>query len=96
MKPRDTDCTRIAAAVRTWASCSKRRRSASAAAAAEDASAAASDAALLAVLRKHRDEEVEHHDTALRLGAERAPFYAALTGVIQAGCSIAIAFARRV
>ena len=69
---------------------------ASAAAAAEDASAAASDAALLAVLRKHRDEEVEHHDTALRLGAERAPFYAALTGVIQAGCSIAIAFARRV
>jgi ubiquinone biosynthesis monooxygenase Coq7 len=62
----------------------------------EDASAAAADAALLAVLRKHRDEEVEHHDTALRLGAERAPMYAALTGVIQAGCAVAIAVARRV
>jgi ubiquinone biosynthesis monooxygenase Coq7 len=69
---------------------------AAAAPSAEDASAAAADAALLAVLRKHRDEEVEHHDTALRLGAERAPFYAALTGVIQAGCAVAIAVARRV
>jgi ubiquinone biosynthesis monooxygenase Coq7 len=69
-----------------------------AAAAAEDAAAAAAsaDAELLRVLQKHRDDEIEHHDTALRLGAERAPFYALLTGVIQAGCLAAIAVARRV
>ena len=48
------------------------------------------------MMRKHRDEEVEHHDAALRLGAERAPFFAALTGAIRLGCAAAIAVARRV
>jgi ubiquinone biosynthesis monooxygenase Coq7 len=54
------------------------------------------DAALLHMMKTHRDEELEHHDEALRLGAERAPFYSALTGAIRLGCAGAIEIAKRV
>jgi ubiquinone biosynthesis monooxygenase Coq7 len=54
------------------------------------------EGALAALLAKHRDEEMAHHDTALKEGAERAPFYSALSAVIQAGCAVAIAVAKRV
>jgi ubiquinone biosynthesis monooxygenase Coq7 len=38
-----------------------------------------SDAALLRMMSKHRDEELEHHDKAITMGAENAPFYSNLT-----------------
>ena len=55
-----------------------------------------SDAALLRMMSKHRDEELEHHDNALTMGAENAPFYKTLTGGIKAGCAAAIVVAKRV
>jgi ubiquinone biosynthesis monooxygenase Coq7 len=54
------------------------------------------DKELAMVLKKHRDEEIEHHDAALAAGAERAPGYAALSAVIQAGCAVAISIAKRI
>jgi ubiquinone biosynthesis monooxygenase Coq7 len=51
---------------------------------------------LAEVLRRHRDEEMEHHDAAMAAGAERAPGYAALSAVIQAGCAVAISIAKKV
>lgn len=51
---------------------------------------------LLEVLRKFRDEEVEHHDTGLAHGAEMAPAYSLLKNVIQAGCKAAIYISERI
>jgi len=51
---------------------------------------------VLAVLKKHRDEELEHLDTGLAHGAEQAPLYTAMSAVIQAGCKAAIEVAKRV
>lgn len=51
---------------------------------------------VLQMLRRHRDEELEHHDTALAHGALRAPFYKALSNVIQAGCVVAIKVCEKV
>ncbi|CAG0923204.1 unnamed protein product [Notodromas monacha] len=45
---------------------------------------------LLDVIRKFRDEELEHHDTALKNDAELAPFYSLMSQVIKAGCKVAI------
>ena len=50
---------------------------------------------LLEVLVRHRNEELEHLETGLEEGAERAPLYAALTGAVRAGCSLAIEAAKR-
>ncbi|KAM5199223.1 NADPH-dependent 3-demethoxyubiquinone 3-hydroxylase, mitochondrial isoform 1-T6 [Hipposideros larvatus] len=50
---------------------------------------------LLQVIRKFRDEELEHHDTGLEHDAELAPAYAILKRVIQAGCSAAIYLSER-
>lgn len=58
--------------------------------------AGSEDKELLSILAKHRDEELEHHDTALGLGAEKAPMYQALSSVIQAGCAAAIQVAKKV
>ncbi|XP_058443682.1 5-demethoxyubiquinone hydroxylase, mitochondrial [Malaya genurostris] len=54
------------------------------------------DQELLEVITRCRDEEQEHHDTGLDEGAEQAPFYKALTNVIQFGCRAAIKIAERV
>lgn len=51
---------------------------------------------LLEVITRCRDEEQEHHDTGMDEGAEQAPFYQALTGVIKFGCRAAIKIAERV
>ncbi|XP_032897114.1 5-demethoxyubiquinone hydroxylase, mitochondrial [Amblyraja radiata] len=51
---------------------------------------------LLEVLRKFRDEEVEHHDTGLAHGAEMAPAYSLLKNVIQVGCKAAIYISERI
>ncbi|XP_019608614.1 NADPH-dependent 3-demethoxyubiquinone 3-hydroxylase, mitochondrial isoform X3 [Rhinolophus sinicus] len=50
---------------------------------------------LLQVIKKFRDEELEHHDTGLEHDAELAPAYAVLKRVIQAGCSTAIYLSER-
>jgi len=50
---------------------------------------------LLNTLQKIRDDEMEHHDTALEEGAAKAPFYSALKQDIQFGCRRAIWVAER-
>ncbi|XP_078415291.1 NADPH-dependent 3-demethoxyubiquinone 3-hydroxylase, mitochondrial [Cetorhinus maximus] len=51
---------------------------------------------LLEVLKKFRDEEMEHHDTGLAHDAEMAPAYSLLKNVIQAGCKAAIYISERI
>jgi len=55
----------------------------------------AGDAELVAVFSKHRDEEVEHHDTAVGQGAREAPYFHVQDSVIQVGCAAAIAAASK-
>ncbi|XP_004705804.1 5-demethoxyubiquinone hydroxylase, mitochondrial isoform X1 [Echinops telfairi] len=50
---------------------------------------------LLQVIKKFRDEELEHHDTGLEHDAELAPAYTLLKRAIQAGCSAAIYLSER-
>ena len=56
----------------------------------------ASDAELANVIRRHRDEELEHLETAQRHGAAQAPAAQALGAVIRAGCAAAIVVAQRI
>lgn len=51
---------------------------------------------LAATIRQFQAEELEHHDTAILHGAERAPAYALLSGVIRIGCRVAIAVSKRI
>lgn len=51
---------------------------------------------LRAMFREFRDDELEHKDTGIAYDAERAPFYRALSAVIQAGCRVAIATTERI
>ncbi|KAF8564170.1 hypothetical protein P879_11452 [Paragonimus westermani] len=51
---------------------------------------------VLQVLKKFRDEEIEHHDTGLHHGAEQAPAYTLLSEVIKAGCRASIFLAERI
>jgi len=53
-------------------------------------------AELIGTISKFRDEEQEHHDTGIEHGAELAPAYALLSGVIKAGCKGAIWISERV
>lgn len=48
------------------------------------------DDTLATTVSRFRDEEQEHHAIGLAHGAEAAPAYPALTGVIRAGCRAAI------
>lgn len=54
------------------------------------------DPELAAELSRFRDEELEHHDAAIASGAHEAPAYRLLTGVIKAGCRVAIKVSERV
>jgi len=56
----------------------------------------AGDPELAAHIAKFRDEEREHHDAAIAGGAERAPAYALLSGVIRLGCRLAIKVSERI
>ncbi|WP_174297584.1 demethoxyubiquinone hydroxylase family protein [Sphingomonas bacterium] len=56
----------------------------------------ASDPELSDAIVEFQAEEVEHRDTALAHGAERAPAYPLMSAVIRAGCRIAIATAQRI
>ena len=51
---------------------------------------------LAATIAEFRAEEVEHRDTALGEGAERAPGYTLLSGAIRLGCRAAIALSKRI
>ncbi|KAI0567535.1 5-demethoxyubiquinone hydroxylase [Gracilaria domingensis] len=48
------------------------------------------------LFREFRDDELEHKDTGIQYDAEKAPFYRALSDVIQAGCRAAITITERV
>jgi ubiquinone biosynthesis monooxygenase Coq7 len=54
------------------------------------------DPELAAMIQEFREDEREHRDIALASGAEKAPAYPLLTGVIRAGCRVAIKLAERV
>jgi ubiquinone biosynthesis monooxygenase Coq7 len=47
-------------------------------------------------IRRFRDEELEHRDTAIAAGAEDAFGYPLLSSLIRAGCRIAIALSKRI
>ena len=51
---------------------------------------------LLECIKKFRDEEQEHHDTGIEHGAEETWNYKLLKGVIQTGCTAAIAVSERI
>jgi 3-demethoxyubiquinol 3-hydroxylase len=55
-----------------------------------------SDPELSEVVDKFRDEELEHLDTAIEAGAERAPAYPLLSGAIRLGCRLAIRLSERI
>ncbi|XP_033886416.3 5-demethoxyubiquinone hydroxylase, mitochondrial isoform X2 [Acipenser ruthenus] len=51
---------------------------------------------LLQLIKKFRDEEMEHHDTGLEHDAELAPAYSLMKNVIQVGCKAAIYMSERI
>jgi len=51
---------------------------------------------LLNTIRQIRDDEMEHHDTAIQNDAAKAPFYNAMKQVIQFGCRRAIWLSERI
>ena len=53
------------------------------------------DPELSALITEARADEVEHLETALAHGAERAPAYPLLTGAIRLGCRLAIGLCER-
>ncbi|CAK9299807.1 unnamed protein product [Gordionus sp. m RMFG-2023] len=56
----------------------------------------ADDKELINIIKRFRDEEMEHHDTGLEHEAEKAPFYNNFTNVIKLGCKAAIFVAERI
>jgi ubiquinone biosynthesis monooxygenase Coq7 len=54
------------------------------------------DPELSAMIQEFRTEELEHKETALAEGAERAPAYPLLSSVIRLGCRAAIAMSKRI
>lgn len=55
-----------------------------------------SDPELSDAVAEFRAEELEHLDTAMASGAEHAPAYPLLSGLIRAGCRAAIALSKRI
>jgi ubiquinone biosynthesis monooxygenase Coq7 len=54
------------------------------------------DPELARMITEFRDEEREHRDTALALGAERAPAYPLLSAAIRLGCRAAIRLSEKI
>ena len=54
------------------------------------------DPELAGMIEQFRDDEREHRDAALAAGAERAPAYPLLSGLIRLGCRTAIRISERV
>lgn len=55
-----------------------------------------SDPELSTAIADFQADELEHRETALASGAERAPAYPLLSGAIRLGCRLAIATAKRI
>lgn len=54
------------------------------------------DPELSAAISDYQADELDHRDTAMAAGAERAPGYPVLTGLVRAGCRAAIAVSARI
>lgn len=54
------------------------------------------DPELAAMIEEFREDEREHRDAALAAGAEKAPAYPVLSGLIRLGCRAAIRISERV
>jgi ubiquinone biosynthesis monooxygenase Coq7 len=54
------------------------------------------DPELAGLVAEFRDDEREHRDAALRLGAERAPGYPVLSAAIRLGCRAAIRLSEKI
>ena len=54
------------------------------------------DPELSAMIEQFRDDERAHRDAAIAAGAEEAPGYPLLSGVIRLGCRVAIRLAERI
>ncbi len=54
------------------------------------------DPELAAMIEEFREDEREHRDAALAAGAERAPAYPLLSGLIRLGCKAAIKVSERI
>ena len=54
------------------------------------------DPELSSLIAEARADEVEHRETALANGAERAPAYPLLAGAIRLGCRLAIGLCERI
>lgn len=54
------------------------------------------DPELASMIGAFRDDEREHRDTALKLGAERAPGYPLLSAAIRLGCRAAIRLSEKI
>ena len=54
------------------------------------------DPELAAMIEEFREDEREHRDAALAAGAERAPAYPVLSGLIRLGCKAAIKISERI
>ncbi|MXO86798.1 demethoxyubiquinone hydroxylase family protein [Altererythrobacter aurantiacus] len=54
------------------------------------------DPELAAMIERFREEEREHHDTAIASGAEQATAYPVLSGLIRLGCKAAIKISERI
>jgi len=57
---------------------------------------AGDDPELATTITDFQAEEVEHRETAIAHGAEQAPAYPLLSGVIRLGCRAAIALSKRI
>ena len=55
-----------------------------------------SDPELSATITEFQAEEIEHRETALAAGAERAPGYPLMSAVIRLGCRVAIGLSKRI
>ncbi len=55
-----------------------------------------SDPELSAMIHDFREDERAHRETALAAGAEQAPAYPLISGVIRLGCRVAIRLAERI
>ena len=58
--------------------------------------ATGADPELAAIIHEFREDEREHRDAALAMGAEQAPAYPLLSGLIRLGCRVAIRVSERI
>ena len=63
---------------------------------AQEAALGEDEAPLRADIAKFRAEELEHRDTGLEHEAELTPGYRLLSGVIKAGCKVAIKVSEKI